>query len=78
MTANETGCFSAKVRTIAIQPLIRAMLVFADRALFFPLLFVGIMPFKVWVPALDLISIFGKQRRCPHDYFCSTVVVKIN
>ena len=57
MTANETGCFSAKVRTIAIQPLIRAMLVFADRALFFPLLFVGIMPFKVWVPALDLISI---------------------
>ena len=57
MTANETGCFSAKVRNIAIQPPIRAMLVFADRALFFPLLFVGIMPFKVWVPALDLISI---------------------
>ena len=50
----------------------------AVRALFFPLLFVGIMPFLVWVPALDLISIFGKQRRCLHDYFCSTVVVKIN
>ena len=48
------------------------------RALFFPLLFVGIIPFLVWVPLLDLISIFGKQRRCLHDYFCSTVVVKLN
>jgi len=50
----------------------------AVRALFFPLLFVGIMPFLIRIPALDLISIFGKQRRCLHDYFCSTVVVKIN
>ena len=50
----------------------------AIRALFFPLLFVGIIPFLVWVPALDLISIFGKKRRCLHDYFCRTIVVKIN
>ena len=48
------------------------------RALFFPLLFVGIIPFLVWVPMLDLISIFGKQRRCLHDYFCSSLVVKLN
>ena len=47
------------------------------RALFFPLLFFGIIPLLVWVPALDLIWIFGKQRRCAHDYFCGTVVVKI-
>jgi hypothetical protein len=46
--------------------------------LFFPLLFVGIMPFLFWVSALDLISIVGKQRRCPHNYFCSSVVVTIN
>lgn len=50
----------------------------AIRALFFPILFVGIIPFLVWVPLLDLASIFGKQRRCLHDYFCSTVVVKLN
>jgi len=50
----------------------------AIRALFFPLLFVGILPFLIWIPALDLISIFGKQRRCVHDYFCGTIVVKVN
>ncbi len=50
----------------------------AIRAPFFALLFVGIIPFLVWVPFLLLISIFGKQRRCLHDYFCSTVVVKLN
>ena len=49
----------------------------AIRALFFPLLFVGIFPPLVWIPALDLMSIFGKQRRCLHDYFCGTVVVKL-
>jgi uncharacterized RDD family membrane protein YckC len=50
----------------------------AIRALFFPLLFVGIIPFLVWVPVLDLISILGKRRRCLHDYFCGTLVVKLN
>ena len=50
----------------------------AIRALFFPLLFVGILPFLIWIPALGLISIFGKQRRCVHDYFCGTIVVKVN
>ena len=47
------------------------------RALFFPLLFVGILPPLFWIPVLDLVSIFGKQRRCLHDYFCGTVVVKL-
>jgi uncharacterized RDD family membrane protein YckC len=37
-----------------------------------------IIPFLVWVAALGLISIFGKQRRYLHDYSCSTVVMKIN
>lgn len=50
----------------------------AIRALFFPLLFVGIVPFLVWVPILILISIVGKQRRCLHDYASGTVVVKLN
>ena len=49
----------------------------AVRALFFPLLFVSILPTLAWIPALDLVSIFGKQRRCLHDYFCGTVVVKL-
>ena len=47
------------------------------RALFFPLLFFSIIPPLVWVPALDIIWIFGRQRRCLHDYFCGTVVVKV-
>jgi hypothetical protein len=50
----------------------------AVRALFSPRLFARIRPFLAWIPALDLISIFEKQRRCLHDYFCSTLVVKIN
>ena len=46
------------------------------RALFFPLLFVGIVPWFSPIPLLDQIFIFGKKRRCLHDYVSGTVVLK--
>jgi uncharacterized RDD family membrane protein YckC len=49
------------------------------RALFFPLLylviFFGLVPWLVLLPLVDVIFIFGKQRRCLHDYAAGTLVV---
>ncbi len=46
------------------------------RALFFPLLFIAIIPWFAPIPALDQLLIFGKRRRCLHDYVAGTVVLK--
>lgn len=46
------------------------------RALFFPLLFIAIIPWFAPPALLDQIFIFGKRRRCLHDYVSGTVVLK--
>ena len=46
------------------------------RALFFPLLFVVVYPPLIFLPLLDLIPIFGKSRRCLHDWVAGTRVVR--
>lgn len=46
------------------------------RALFFPLLFVVIVPQLAVLPILDQLFIFGKQRRCLHDLAAGTIVVR--
>ena len=50
------------------------------RALFFPLLFlvlVGVaIPPLALLPLVDQLFIFGKNRRCLHDYASGTVVVR--
>lgn len=46
------------------------------RALFFPLLFLIVMPWLALIPAIDQLCIFGKRRRCLHDLISGTVVVR--
>lgn len=47
------------------------------RALFFPLLFVTIVPWIALVPIADQLLIFSKRRRCLHDLASGTVVVRL-
>jgi len=47
------------------------------RALFFPMLFVVIVPSLAALPIIDQLLIFGKRRRCLHDLVCGTVVVRL-
>lgn len=46
------------------------------RALFFPLLFVVVLPWVTLLPLADQLCIFGKRRRCLHDYAAGTVVIR--
>ena len=46
------------------------------RAWFFALLFVGIIPFFIWIPLLDHLFILRKDRRCLHDLISGTVVIQ--
>lgn len=48
----------------------------AVRAWFFALLFVGIIPFFIWIPLLDQLFILRKDRRCLHDLIAGTVVIQ--
>ncbi len=48
------------------------------RALFFPLLFVVIVPSFAALPIIDQLFIFGKRRRCLHDLVSGTVVVRVS
>jgi uncharacterized RDD family membrane protein YckC len=48
----------------------------AVRALFFPTLYLIVWPLAAAFPLLDQLLIFGKRRRCVHDYLCGTSVVK--
>lgn len=41
-----------------------------------PLIYLSVIPFALIIPVLDQAFIFGKSRRCLHDYLCSTKVVK--
>ena len=47
------------------------------RALFFPLLFMAVVPWVALLPVLDQALIFGKRRRCLHDLVAGTVVVRV-
>lgn len=47
------------------------------RAPFFPLLFVVIYPPLIVLPLVDLLPIFGKSRRCLHDWASGTRVVRV-
>ncbi|MFT7220274.1 MAG: putative RDD family membrane protein YckC [Candidatus Azotimanducaceae bacterium] len=47
------------------------------RALFFPLLFVAIIPWYVIVPLIDLVFIFRGDRRCLHDLISGTAVIDV-
>tara|TARA_B100001964_G_scaffold41760_1_gene46118 strand:+ start:729 stop:1205 length:477 start_codon:yes stop_codon:yes gene_type:complete len=47
------------------------------RALFFPLLFVAIIPWLAPLPVIDQLFIFNKQRRCLHDLVSGTTVVRL-
>lgn len=47
------------------------------RALFFPRLFVAIIPWCVIVPLIDLVFIFRGDRRCLHDLISGTVVIDV-
>ena len=46
------------------------------RALFFPLLFVVIIPTLAWLPIIDQLFLFRKNRRCVHDLAAGTSVVR--
>lgn len=46
------------------------------RALFFPLLFLIVLPWLALLPAIDQLCIFGKRRRCLHDLASGTAVVR--
>ena len=48
----------------------------AIRALFFPTLYLVVWPLAAAFPLIDQVLIFGKRRRCVHDYVCGTSVVK--
>jgi|TARA_B100001971_G_C18123360_1_gene500657 uncharacterized RDD family membrane protein YckC len=48
------------------------------RALFFPLLFVVVIPWLAPLPIIDQLFIFGKRRRCLHDLVSGTVVVRLS
>jgi uncharacterized RDD family membrane protein YckC len=47
------------------------------RALFFPLLFLSMVPWIAALPLVDQLLIFRKNRRCLHDLVCGTVVVRL-
>lgn len=47
------------------------------RAPFFPLLFLVIVPWLALLPLIDLLPIFGRPRRCVHDYLAGTRVVRL-
>ena len=47
------------------------------RALFFPLLFVVIIPALAWLPIIDQLFVFRKNRRCIHDLAAGTSVVRV-
>lgn len=47
------------------------------RALFFPILFVVLLPPFTVLPLIDQLLIFGKRRRCLHDLLCGTSVVRL-
>jgi uncharacterized RDD family membrane protein YckC len=47
------------------------------RALFFPLLFMTVIPWFAALPIIDQLFIFGKSRRCLHDLVSGTVVVRL-
>ncbi len=47
------------------------------RAWAFPLLFVGLVPWFAPLPLLDQLFIFGRRRRCLHDWLCGTQVVRV-
>ena len=46
------------------------------RALFFPMLFFLLPPW-ILVPVVDQVALFGKTRRCLHDYAAGTQVVRL-
>jgi uncharacterized RDD family membrane protein YckC len=48
----------------------------AIRALFFPTLYLVVWPLAAAFPLIDQVLIFGKRRRCVHDYVCGTSVVR--
>lgn len=48
------------------------------RAPFFPVLFLAIVPWLFFLPLLDQVLIFGKQRRCIHDWLCNSLVVRVS
>jgi uncharacterized RDD family membrane protein YckC len=45
------------------------------RAMFFPLLFLVIVPALALLPIIDQLFVFSKSRRCIHDYAAGTAVV---
>jgi uncharacterized RDD family membrane protein YckC len=47
------------------------------RALFFPLLFLTIVPWITLLPLIDQALIFRKSRRCLHDLAAGTIVVRV-
>lgn len=47
------------------------------RALFFPLLFVVVLPWIALVPLIDQLLIFRRDRRCLHDIVSGTVVIRL-
>lgn len=47
------------------------------RALFFPLLFLTVVPWIAALPIIDQLFIFGKKRRCLHDLAAGTVVIRL-
>lgn len=49
----------------------------ALRALFFPLLFLIVIPWVMLIPIVDQLLIFGKDRRCLHDLIAGTQVVRL-
>ncbi len=49
----------------------------ALRALFFPLLFLIVIPWVMLIPIVDQLFIFGKGRRCLHDLIAGTQVVRL-
>jgi uncharacterized RDD family membrane protein YckC len=46
------------------------------RALFFPLLFLVLVPWITLLPLLDQLLIFRRNRRCLHDLAAGTIVVR--
>jgi uncharacterized RDD family membrane protein YckC len=47
------------------------------RGLFFPTLYlIVLIPFIALIPVIDQAFIFGKSRRCIHDWICGTSVIQ--
>lgn len=70
-SASENGAAEDSVADV-LAPLWKLICI---RALFFPLLFCVIVPWLGLLPLLDQLAIFGKQRRCLHDWAAGTRVV---